>query len=212
MLAGGLPTGPGERGEEMICEALQSALVDMARGEPLDPRVALTVETHAAACRHCQARLSEERALSASLLALAGRTAQEEAPPRVESALRALFREAHSRKTRSWRVMTAWTAVAAAASLFATTAILRTGRPVSPPRPRLAVGAEATAGTSRAFVPLQFAEPLTGPGEATRIVRVELPSSTLVALGFRAAPDRGSVRADLVLADDGVARAIRFVR
>jgi hypothetical protein len=50
--------------------------------------------------------------------------------------------------------------------------------------------------------------------EAVQAVRVELPASALNDLGFqtdREAPTR-SIKADVLLGHDGLARAIRFVR
>ena len=50
--------------------------------------------------------------------------------------------------------------------------------------------------------------------EAVQSVRVELPASALMDLGYRGGPDMpaGTVRADVLLGYDGLPRAIRFVR
>jgi hypothetical protein len=50
--------------------------------------------------------------------------------------------------------------------------------------------------------------------EAVQAVRVELPASALLELGYRGGPDvpAGPVRADVLLGYDGLPRAIRFVR
>ena len=50
---------------------------------------------HAAHCVRCAARLGDERALTAGLRAVAARAGCEEAPARVEEALRAAFRSHH---------------------------------------------------------------------------------------------------------------------
>jgi hypothetical protein len=51
------------------------------------------------------------------------------------------------------------------------------------------------------------------PNEATNLVRVELPRSSMIALGFSVPEERESetVEADVVLGADGVARAVRFL-
>jgi hypothetical protein len=50
--------------------------------------------------------------------------------------------------------------------------------------------------------------------DSAQIVRVELPASALIAAGFGADPenDAETVKADILLGQDGLARAIRFVR
>ena len=50
--------------------------------------------------------------------------------------------------------------------------------------------------------------------EGVQILRVELPASALADAGLATGPDgsNGSVKADVVLGHDGMARAIRFVR
>jgi hypothetical protein len=53
-----------------------------------------------------------------------------------------------------------------------------------------------------------------GQSEAGHIVRVELPRSALTSFGlpFNAESAGGRVKADVLLGEDGIARAIRFVR
>jgi hypothetical protein len=50
--------------------------------------------------------------------------------------------------------------------------------------------------------------------ESTHLVRVELPRSALVSFGMAVNPEQagGRVKADVLLGEDGTARAIRFVR
>lgn len=52
------------------------------------------------------------------------------------------------------------------------------------------------------------------PLDSGRVVRVELPRSALVSMGLPVNMERTgeSVKADVLLGEDGVARAIRFVR
>lgn len=63
------------------------------------------------------------------------------------------------------------------------------------------------------FMPLTYEGGLT-PLESGHVVRVELPRTALVSMGLPMNVERAGelVKADVVLGDDGVARAIRFVR
>lgn len=64
-----------------------------------------------------------------------------------------------------------------------------------------------------AFLPLVEAESLAGI-ESGHIMRVEMPREALVSFGLPMNQERAGelVKADVLLGDDGVARAIRFVR
>jgi hypothetical protein len=46
-------------------------------------------------------------------------------------------------------------------------------------------------------------------GEPVRVVRMRIPASTLVGLGVRAGTDVAQVDVDVIVGEDGVARAIR---
>jgi hypothetical protein len=63
------------------------------------------------------------------------------------------------------------------------------------------------------FFPLREGEDLAAL-ESMRMFRVELPGSALGEVGLPVAPDAANmpVKADVMLGDDGLARAIRFVR
>jgi hypothetical protein len=60
------------------------------------------------------------------------------------------------------------------------------------------------------FIPLQYAE---NPSNSFQVVRVELGSSDLQQLGFPGVPEweNHSVKADIVVGEDGLPHAIRFV-
>jgi hypothetical protein len=62
------------------------------------------------------------------------------------------------------------------------------------------------------FIPLPSASGME-PGEEVNLVRVELPRSSMIALGFTVSAERAAepVEADVMLGLDGVARAVRFV-
>ncbi len=79
------------------------------------------------------------------------------------------------------------------------------GRPSRP--------AQAAEEVATEFIPLVQAGPYT-QAEEGHLVRVELPRSALASFGLpvNAEAPAGRVKADVLLGQDGVARAIRFVR
>lgn len=78
---------------------------------------------------------------------------------------------------------------------------------------RLARPAQAAEEVATEFIPLVQAGPYT-QAEEGHLVRVELPRSALASFGLpvNAEAPAGRVKADVLLGQDGVARAIRFVR
>jgi hypothetical protein len=79
---------------------------------------------------------------------------------------------------------------------------------------RLAAAPDARAQeVATEFIPLVQAGPYT-PSEEGHLVRVELPRSALVSFGLpvNAEAAGGRVKADVLMGQDGIARAIRFVR
>ena len=63
-----------------------------------------------------------------------------------------------------------------------------------------------------AFLPLMAASPLE-PTESGHLIRMNLPRSTMGRFGFPISSERieEPVKADVLIGEDGVARAIRFV-
>ncbi len=182
---------------------------------------------HTAACPECAARWEQQRAVSAGLRQLAADWRGIGAPPRLEARLMSAFR-AHSglapRPGRPWIPVATW---AAAAAVLLTTAVslMRVDQPPTAPRHRpssqielAAVGPAAVEESVEAgdlengFIPLPNAEGLA-PTDDVNLVRVEVPRSAMIALGFAVNADRASepVEAEVVLGPDGVARAVRFL-
>jgi hypothetical protein len=87
------------------------------------------------------------------------------------------------------------------------------------PRPRHQVRHQSSGNNSdeaevvTEFFPLREGEDLSAL-ESGRLIRVELPGSALSEVGLPVDPETVNtpVKADVVLGDDGLARAIRFVR
>jgi len=77
----------------MKCQEFEAVVVDLVRGEVTDPSLGTSCWAHAANCSQCAERLLEEEKLTAGLAALATQSDQMKAPDRIETVLRAAFRE-----------------------------------------------------------------------------------------------------------------------
>jgi hypothetical protein len=124
---------------------------------------------------------------------------------------------------RWWSPVLAWVAagvvVAAAFLLF----VGRTHQPRSPLN--APAGTEAAAIDWNALLPADMAADAAGDfiplpnadrlpqDEDMNVVRVEVPRSAMIALGYSVPAERASerVRADVVMGSDGIARAVRFL-
>jgi hypothetical protein len=135
--------------------------------------------------------------LEERLRELARADAERAAPPRVEAALLSAFRDRHARSRLRW-----WGVAAAVAALVFMALRISTVQPEIVPPEEVATG----------FFPLM-------PGfdpeavESEPLVRVEIPRSVLASFGLPVDVNRihVPVEADLVIGDDGMTRAIRFV-
>jgi hypothetical protein len=160
---------------------------------------------------------------------LATESRQLGAPARVESRLMAAYRghmglAARPTPVRWWAPLLTWGSAAAAIAALA--ALLANS---GPPRP--AVHRMRPAGTELAaafvaepdltaetlydsgdFIPLPNT-PGLGPNDEVNLVRIEIPRSAMVALGFAVSAEQAleRVEADVVLGPDGQARAVRFL-
>jgi hypothetical protein len=146
----------------------------------------------------------DESDLADALDALRREEARMDTPPHVEAAVLAAWDGAHAPilETRSrirWRDATA---VAAAVTIAVGLGQLgrelqRTARAAAEPTPE-----------SRTL--LLVGEPIL-QGEPVRVVRMRVPASTLMGLGVRAASGdpAAPVDLDVIVGEDGIARAIR---
>ena len=135
--------------------------------------------------------------LNAAMRNLAARIAAIEPPAAVEAAVMAEFDRAQGR--RRLRMLALCGAVAA--SLLAGILLLR-------PTPK----ATPEAVESHAFYPIPYTSPLE-PYERVLVVQQQVPVAELIAAGFRmpAADPQSTVRADVMVSQDGRPRAIRPV-
>ena len=214
-------------------------VTDLARNAAVEVEARDRALAHVRECSRCSDRLAAEQRLSEGLLALAAASLEEQAPPRVEERLIAAFRRqpAPVRHDRRWLAVAAAVSIAAAILLFA----LQTPHPAPPPAPR-AIASVAPAPPAvvpvldvkrnrRAsrrprrtlqpaqtemateFLPVAQADGWT-PLEGGRVVRVKLPRSALGLFGLPVDEERSPerVQADVMLSNDGLLRAIRFVK
>jgi hypothetical protein len=183
---------------------------------------------HLRECAGCSAAMGAQQRLAGGLHGLAGENARVQAPARVEARLVSAFRKhagiapGHS-GIRRWKPVFAWGSgailVAAAAALL----LAVRERATDPARPGASGSAVAssvdwgarfaeTADSASEFIPLPNAARLA-PNDDVNLVRVEVPRSAMIAVGFVVPPDRAAerVQADVVLGSDGLARAVRFL-
>jgi hypothetical protein len=204
----------------MNCQEFWDTMPELAGG----PRA--EAPPHARECQACAALLDKQRLLAAGLRSVAAGCARVEAPARVEARLLAAFRGqaglAAPLSRRWWGPLVAWAATGAVVAAAAVLLFVHERRPA--PQPLTATelaaldwsagwqeegDAEAASGE---FIPLPNAARLA-PSEDGNLVRIEIPRSTMIALGYPVAADRGAelVQADVVLGSDGLARAVRFL-
>lgn len=172
----------------MNCSERQEELLELARaGQPPPSDLA----AHLARCEECAASFEDQRALGAALARLASENAAVPMPATVEARI---FAELSPR--RIWRPLAA---AVLAASLAVAVYVAR--GPVRPP-------AEAAP-----FVEIPFVAPLA-PYERATIQRMDVPVAALIAAGFEVRlPDAsGTVKADVLLGQDGRPHAIRIVQ
>ncbi len=150
-----------------------------------------------------------ERALTNALRALAEDEAREGASAKVESRLLSEVRAlAHARRRTQMKLL----AIAAVLIIAVTIPVWQlTERP--PAAPQSSALSNMGSDTTTEFYPLTFSNvPMTGG----QLVRLEVSRAALASFGLLPAESLGSrpgtVLADVLVGEDGLARAVRFVR
>lgn len=79
-------------------------------------------------------------------------------------------------------------------------------------RPRLRSAAAAPREQATEFIPLRYGKPVES-GELVQVIRMQFPRGELARLGLPVTPDAatGMVKADVLIGEDGMAKAIRFL-
>lgn len=153
-----------------------------------------------------------DRALTAALRAVADHDARLRASASVEARLRAEVRSIAARRRRA---VIASVAIAAALLIAAAVPAWRIAagrlKVASIPAGSNASRPAAPAEVTTAFLPLTYS---TVPITDGQVVRLAVPRAALASFGL--APidfvDSGIVMADVIVGEDGLARAVRFVR
>jgi hypothetical protein len=159
---------------------------------------------------------SADRRINDAFRAIAEEDAQRGASPAVEASVMTAFDDA-MRRRRTRRIVSA---LGVAAVVVAIAAGALKVRPLNSGEPSRQTS-DVRLGTSRevttAFMPLAYSGVPLADGH---IVRMEVPRASLVRFGLLPADNAesaeagrgGTVIADVVIGDDGLARAVRFVR
>jgi hypothetical protein len=155
------------------------------------------------------------------LRALAESDREKEAPPEVEIRLKAAFRRKYMRR-RTWPYFAAAAVAAGTVLLFVRVPKTQTMEiaVVTPPAPVLSAAKPALRKVAHRkqpqeevvteFYPLMEDPP---PFERGELLRVSLPAAAMRSVGVPVSEDRlaETVQADLLVGQEGLARAIRFV-
>jgi hypothetical protein len=226
----------------MNCLEVETILTDLACNQALEVQARDSALEHLAQCRRCADRLAAEHELTYELLAWNAASIKQQAPPAVEEKLRAAFRSRTRRPWLKIAAIGSIAAALLLFKLLApqphtevpiapATVITKAGiqvgtgdSPVQTKKKRQAnrlphrphpfpaqIPAEAEVSTE--FLPVAQGDGWT-PLDGGRLVRVGLPRSAMSAFGLPVdqarTPER--VQADVMLSDDGLLRAIRFVK
>lgn len=217
----------------MKCREFEGVLVEMARRSPLMGDEGARLTAHLDGCEHCRIVLNGQLRLSAVSQVLAAEAARFSAPASVEHAL--LREMANVHRLRRRRIVYSVETGAMAAALALT--VWMTHRPgpakpagaivtVAPPAPQPAVVATVqpvskrrkrvvkrpAAEQEQPFVAIPYTLPLQ-PYERADVMRMDVPVAALIAVGLpmNMADPSALARADVLVGQDGRARAIRLV-
>jgi anti-sigma factor RsiW len=174
----------------MICRQLTPDIIDHARGVALDSRQAMAVAGHLASCAACAAMFEHQRAMSRALRRLAG---EQPVPSADDRKLRTLLSAFDAPRPAASRIRLA-ASVLIVAGLSVASMSWKTDAPARAPQT-----AATPAANTRDFVVLPGAEALP-QFEHGQVIQVDIPSAA------------GVVRAEVLIGQDGLARAARLVQ
>jgi hypothetical protein len=202
----------------MVCERMRPILDELARGGPVEMADRQRALAHAERCAECAEYQGMSETLTRALGSWAAEERELEAPARVEVALRAAFREGpggRQRRVPPTAPVLIGLGAAAAVVIAALFGSPRLGAPPSPGTLRPAESAQMGAPPAEpavGFVPFLFPEPLDEE-EGGQVVRVSLPMTALASMGWPVSDETSlnTVEADVLVGEDGLARAVRFV-
>ena len=223
----------------MNCKEFEQVVCSLVRNQLMDESLRRRAISHVGTCPRCSRQLADETTLSAELRLLASSMADEKPSPQVEAALLSAYRRSllshqalgaasYSRRFSHFR---SWIALAgSAAAIFVVVlyssylaGLLPEGltdrseiaerdgndRPQSLAQVSARRGSEVTTNFIP-VIPCQISDCM----DRGQLVRVVLPRSSLLYFGLPTNEGllHEGVVADLLISEDGVARAIRFVQ
>jgi hypothetical protein len=204
----------------MNCTEFENVVVAIARDEVIEAAAHREGLAHADNCARCARRLASGITLSEAMAAVIADDGAKQAPPYVSKMLLEGFRE---RKIAGRRRRVVWirrsiTGAVAAMLLIGSAIMLRKaaetphnhGTVAAPVDGELSGVADTGDEVTTDFIPLNY-DP--APAGTTSVVRVQLPRTALIAFGLPVNEDRTEdvIQADLLLDEDGLTRAVRFV-
>jgi len=186
---------------------------------------------HLGECPACAAEWARQRNVAAGLRQLATQWSHLEAPARVEARLVRALRATSAGserlpQPRFWIAAVAWATVSVAVMALALF-LVHVREPQTAPKripanlailasvealPEDPAGETDSSVLGPGFLPLPNAERIAA-NEPVDLIRLEVPRSAMIALGFEVSPDRAAepVEAEVAFGVDGVARAVRFL-
>jgi len=221
---------------DLNCREFRDLLMESARGTPLDVDSRRTLAAHLVVCPQCARDFEAQRVLTAAFHDL-----EDAVPPAEAAAMEKTLLAEFDRVNRGkHRHLAPWLAIAAALLIGAIMAgrllVERREEPpaplvvrIAPPAPPV-LAARATPVPkhraklrkpavppadnidSRPFVAIPYTVPLA-PYERAEVVRMDLPVSAVIAAGLplEVSDSGAQARADVLVGEDGRARAIRLL-
>lgn len=222
----------------MSCREFERPLMDRARNRPMDAAVRAALTVHLEICPRCSKALEQQIRLSAAMEALAERTAGASAPPSVEQAILMELNAVRGHARRRWVYAGVGAALAASLAMVwwlgsapapkkieahvtpgPPAAVVQASLPPPaavpvkvPPKRRVMPRSKPASKPEEPFVAIPYTLPIE-PYERASVVRMDLPVTALIAAGLPvgAADPTGQVRTDVLVGQDGRARAVRLV-
>jgi anti-sigma factor RsiW len=182
----------------MTCRQLTPDVIDFARGIALNRSREAAVADHMRSCASCAALAERERAMSAALRLVAR---EEHVPEQNDVRLGRLLAIFDAPKPARSRVKVAleWSLAASVLIVAGLAAGWRSEMPATGVHERVAATPAPPTDAENVFVVLPGASALPR-FESGQVIRVELPSAD------------GAIQADVLIGQDGLARAVRFIQ
>jgi hypothetical protein len=216
----------------MKCREFESALVELARHAPPSGDEYAGLSAHLGACENCRVEFSRQVRLSAVSEVLAAEAARFSVPASVEHTLLREITSLHRLRRRRIFYGVASGAIAAALAFAAWTTHRPAPRPpviaTAPGVPKVVApvltvaeqpaiqhrnrAAKPVPASQQPFIAIPYTLPLE-PYERADVMRMDLPVAALIAVGLpmSMADPAALARADVLVGQDGRARAVRLI-